>query len=28
MTRGHIIIWLLVLLSIERFIILQFPFKG
>jgi hypothetical protein len=28
MTSGHISIWLLVLLSIERFIILQFPFKG
>ena len=27
-TSGHISIWLLVFLSIERFFILQFPFKG
>ena len=27
-TSGHISIWLLVFLSIERYIILQFPFKG
>ena len=27
-TSGHISIWLLVLLSIERYIILQFPFQG
>lgn len=27
-TSGHISIWLLVFLSIERYIILQFPFRG
>lgn len=27
-TSGHISIWLLVFLSIERYIILQFPFQG
>ena len=27
-TSGHISVWLLVFLSIERYIILQFPFKG
>lgn len=28
LTSGHISIWLLVFLSIERYIILQFPFRG
>jgi hypothetical protein len=27
-TSGHISVWLLVFLSIERYIILQFPFRG
>ena len=28
MTSGNISVWLLVFLSIERFVILRFPFKG